>query len=585
MKITSLRASNFIGARHIDIELDLPILLVMGRMGAGKSSICHAVRMAFLGDPQRVKLKKDLDQLVTDGAKSGSITIAYTDRQEACEASFALPSGKRKGAPPVHPALACVLEVDRFVERMSADERRDILIAACKVEADPATLTRILGERGHDPKRIARLTPALAEGGCHAAHREAKTLAAEARGAWKQITGEVYGPVKAETWSAALPTPPQKPAVIEQARADAKAAAQQLEKLQIALGEARAQADRMSQLTKQRAVLADRAALLKRAKDKLAHDTGLLNGYRDELTALLERIGPQTGGPAPEELACPHCGGLCHVNGAKLVAVTEPRRASREERERALLLADNVKLMGNAVTNDERDITAAERAAEQLVDIDKEMGQAPVVELGQIQLDISQRRIVLDQLTTFIREQEAAIKHAEKAKANTAQAHSLYAQIEAWESMAAALAPDGIRSEFMVRAINAINDRCATTADVAGWPRVSLDSDMEIRFGGRTMDLLSRGEKLCTGILLAEAIGFFSGLRLLMIDDADALDQDVRQDLICLLHELSNRGELDTAIVLMVATKPPALLPDTVQLAFLEYGALKASATREEVAA
>ncbi|KAG0763715.1 hypothetical protein G6F22_018367 [Rhizopus arrhizus] len=75
MRISRLPAANFPGARAVDLVLRTPATLIAGPNGAGKSSIAEAVRLALLGMPERVGLKKEYGALVSDGAKLGAVTL------------------------------------------------------------------------------------------------------------------------------------------------------------------------------------------------------------------------------------------------------------------------------------------------------------------------------------------------------------------------------------------------------------------------------------------------------------------------------------------------------------------------------
>ncbi|KAG1308469.1 hypothetical protein G6F62_015027 [Rhizopus arrhizus] len=75
MRINRITTENFQGARAVDLDLRTPATLIAGLNGAGKSSIAEAVRLALLGTPERVGLKKEYGALVSDGAKLGAVTL------------------------------------------------------------------------------------------------------------------------------------------------------------------------------------------------------------------------------------------------------------------------------------------------------------------------------------------------------------------------------------------------------------------------------------------------------------------------------------------------------------------------------
>lgn len=75
MKITAIHASNFLGARAVDLQLTKRVNLIAGSNGAGKSSLRDAIALALTADLGRVSLKKDAPALVTDGADAAHVQV------------------------------------------------------------------------------------------------------------------------------------------------------------------------------------------------------------------------------------------------------------------------------------------------------------------------------------------------------------------------------------------------------------------------------------------------------------------------------------------------------------------------------
>ncbi|UTN73787.1 AAA family ATPase [Pseudomonas aeruginosa] len=100
MRITKLEITNFQGLRHAALDVSAPVLLVAGHNGAGKSSLLDAISMAFSGQPRRVSLKKEMDKLVTEGAKKGEARVEWLDAAyEVQVCGVALPTGKGSPLP------------------------------------------------------------------------------------------------------------------------------------------------------------------------------------------------------------------------------------------------------------------------------------------------------------------------------------------------------------------------------------------------------------------------------------------------------------------------------------------------------
>jgi len=204
MKLEQIKISNTLGARRVSIAVDTPIMLVCGRNGAAKSSINESVRMAFSGTGARVRSKKEYGQLVSEGAKTGQVTV----QTDLGKAEFVTPSGAwnisgelQRGMPD---ALPYVLDAQRFAQ-LSPEERRTFLfsMAGCKVE--PAEIERrMVEDRACDPVKAATVLPLL-RSGFPAAAEYAKTEATKAKGAWQTVTGERFGAKKGQDWTAPKP--------------------------------------------------------------------------------------------------------------------------------------------------------------------------------------------------------------------------------------------------------------------------------------------------------------------------------------------------------------------------------------------
>lgn len=196
MKIERIEITNFLGLRHLAVDVDAPVLLACGPNGVGKSSLIEAIRFALTGETPRVALKKDYPTLLSAGQTAGIVSIV-ADGQKITRN---VKTGSGTGAPDDLGALAYTLDAPRL-SRMDAKERRAALFGLMGVSFSSAVVAQELIERGHMADHVERIKPFL-KNGFDAASTEAKKLAAEARGGWKEVTGETYGAVKAGTWLA-----------------------------------------------------------------------------------------------------------------------------------------------------------------------------------------------------------------------------------------------------------------------------------------------------------------------------------------------------------------------------------------------
>ena len=194
MRINRITTENFQGARAVDLDLRTPATLIAGPNGAGKSSIAEAARLALLGTPERVGLKKEYGALVSDGAKLGAVTL---DLDEGA-VGISLPKGAQSGEAlvPQSPALPFVLAPERFAAA-KPDERRSLLFALTGTNVKADEIERRLLARGCAIALVTQINPILRTGFAGGAEF-AKSQATEAKGAWKAATGEQWGSQKAE---------------------------------------------------------------------------------------------------------------------------------------------------------------------------------------------------------------------------------------------------------------------------------------------------------------------------------------------------------------------------------------------------
>lgn len=201
MKLDKVQIRNFIGARDVEIEADAPVLVIAGDNGSGKSSTREAIYLAATGEMARIKLKKDYQEAVSDGAKSGQIVVTFGDET----ASFEIPSGKWGESKTLNdPAMRYCLDPARFAA-LDETERRRFLFALTGTTLNREELTRRLAQRGIAEDIIAQAIP-LTERGMDVAAKECANKARDSKAAWREVTGETYGSTKAETWRAEVPT-------------------------------------------------------------------------------------------------------------------------------------------------------------------------------------------------------------------------------------------------------------------------------------------------------------------------------------------------------------------------------------------
>lgn len=592
MKINHVRATNFIGARSIDVSIETPVTVFAGHNGAGKSSLAEAISAALTGDISRVSLKKEYGELVTSGKKKAEVVLS-TDHGEA---SIALPEAKWQGLPIHGDALPFVLRPSLFAS-MKDTERRTFLFGLTGIVLNSATVKQQLLERECNEKKVESVLPML-RSGFPAACDFAKDKAKEAKGAWKAVTNETWGKDKADGWEAEVPEYDAKRlvAVTEHlATVDGR-----IEDHSRTLGALQAKRDVYVKHTAAAESNATKAKELKRLTEKLAFDEAELAKAEQALTNAQQRAGT-----APRE-------GLVHdlARGVDyLLAFMEVDGQSDEERDARDALAAYEKqygkldqaggdaearaaipqltsardLMKRSVDNDKRlmdEAKAAAAALELSADIEKVTDEDVSGAQRSLEAARAQRKTLAEEQDKIRRQKLAADAAAETTK-KAAQHH---ADIADWLAIADQLAPDGIPGEMLANALKPINGHLAEYAQSTTWPAVTIDADMTIRYGGRLYTLCSESERWRADAMIAVAIAVLSGLKLVLLDRMDVLQISARGDLLAWLDELADFGDLDTVIAFGTLKQLPSGLASTTSAFWIENGAIVGAEATAEAA-
>ncbi|RSE88627.1 AAA family ATPase [Achromobacter denitrificans] len=583
MKINRITIENFQGVRAVDLDLRTPVALIAGANGAGKSSIAEAVRLAFLGTPERVGLKKEFGALVTDGAKVGAVVVDLADGT----VGISLPKGTQSGEAliPQSPALPFVLAPERFAAA-KPDDRRTLLFALTGTNVKADEIERRLLARGCSPLLVPGIKPIL-RGGFGAGAEYAKQQATEAKGAWKAATGEQWGSQKAEGWAAEVP--PFDQAALVGERASLATVEAKIEQATTAQGALQQKATHYADWQHQHSARQAQAAKLPALRQKLEYDL-------EEHGKLIQRVDAlqAKAGTGPRE-------GLVHelarclddayneekVNAAlpgpldmRILKVLDAYEAqygkldATGDAEASAALPNAIEardLMARSVENDRRDIAAAEAAAEQLGGNSQPEAIAPAdVEAARAKVTAlrAEQKTVNERVQALLNAKQAATSAAER----TASAARYHRDVLDWLAIGDALSPDGIPGEILAEALQPFNAKLAELADLAGWLAPAVSGDMTITWGGRPYRLLSESERWRVDALIGAALAEISRLRCLVLDRFDCLDLPGRGDALGMLDALGADGHLDTILVLGTLKAAPAAPSDTFTVHWIDQG-------------
>lgn len=562
MKLNRIEISNVIGIGRADLDLAKAVMVVSADNAQGKSSIADAISMAFLGKPRRVDAKKELAQLLHNGAEKGRVSIAFDDNDDGAE--FRLPKGDHHVSEFVGAEfMPFVLDPQKFAG-LSDDERRTMLFKLTAIKPSAKVVGEKLAERKIDEAMIEEILPMM-RGGFPAAAKECYARATQAKGVWRSITGSNWGSNIAEDWKAPAPedkVPTEKDlqdivAKVTKLQADMengiKFIGQQEELLKASAG----RTDRLVKAT-------DIAGLLKRRQAKLEADQAELTKWEEKLPGLQDAVTALKGATVP--LKCPCCDETLSMVDGNLVRYVGLKEGTGNISDAALELTkarEAVSLMRSTVAKDQEAIAESKAAAADVERIKEEAGESVDEDKLQRARDsVQKHRDLIAQHRVDFKALEDLKAAAAKVEEKTEKAAEAHATVKAWNSAGDALAPDGIPGELLNDALAPVNQSIAVLSGMCGWSKAVVESDMSITFGGRLYGLCSESERWRADCLITLAIAQISQLRLVMLDRFDVLDSKSRQRLLGMLLKLDQLGAMDTMIICGTMKQPMPASPN-----------------------
>ena len=562
MKLNRIEISNVIGIGRADLDMAKAVMVVSADNAQGKSSIADAISMAFLGKPRRVDAKKELGQLLHNGAEKGRVSIAFDDNDDGAE--FRLPKGDHHVSEFVGAdSMPFVLDPQKFAS-LSDDERRTMLFKLTAVKASPKLVGEKLAERGVDESLIEEILPMMRSGFPSAA-KECYARATQAKGVWRSITGSNWGTNVAEDWEAPAPegkVPTEKDlqeivAKVTKHQADLESGIKFIGEQEQAQRDHDGRAERLSKLV-------DTASLLKRRQAKLDADQTELAKWEAKLPDLQAAVTAVKGATVP--LKCPCCDETLSMVDGHLVKYVGLKEGTGKISDAALELTkakDAVNLLRSTVAKDQEAIAESKAAEQEAKRIRGEEGSAFDADKMQRARDsVQQLKDAIAQLRVDFKALEDLKGAAAKVDEKTNKAAEAHATVKAWNAAGDALAPDGIPGELLNDALAPVNQSIAVLSGMCGWAKAVVEPDMSITFGGRLYGLCSESEKWRADALIALAIAQISQLRLVMLDRFDVLDSKSRQRLLGMLLKLDQLGAMDTMIICGTMKQPMPASPN-----------------------
>lgn len=578
MKITHIDVKNFQGLHYAALTVSEPVLLVSGGNGAGKSSLLDAIAMAYTGNPSRVTLKRDIKNLITDGAKKGSISVHTSEGQFGTE----LPTTKTAVHFTGNNFLPFALDASAFAA-LDDKARRKLLFELTGASAKPQVIAEKLTSRGISAELIEQIKPLLLSG-FPAAAEHAKNLVSEARGGWKQATGETYGSAKAEGWEPEDTGIVINPEQLAKAKTDLAQLDADLNDSLETLGARKSEAAQAQQQVAKVAELQETASLLDRRQIKLDRDKADLASWQKQVELAREAGGSKKEGlihdmacaldeslavyPDLNEKVAPLLEAYTADHGAIGGSEGNPELAKRLSEFQGY-----VSKLTSAVANSERDLKASQNAVTALEALTAT--PAPTAEvIESAETAINELRQQRDKAKAAVTAMQDAEKSIAERDSTIRTAAALHGQVVAWGEIADALSPTGIPAEILQSALSPVNELLTELSKMAGWKEARITGDIEITYGERLYGLLSESEKWRTDTLLSIAVASLSGLRFVTLDRFDVLEPSARPQALKLLLQCASKELLDQAIMAGTMKEPMAKLPKGMQQTWIAEGVI-----------
>lgn len=547
--LTKLNIEGFLRVPYAAIDLTgAAIHAFYGLNEHGKSSIAEAVRFVYRGLSPRVSRKGDFEMLVTDGKRGGSVELVANDTSIRRNIkNGALTSRADMNFDDLH--------VDIQLGALPfglADENklRPLLLDLFKAKADEKIVYERLVAKGVNDDVLKLALPLIKKVGFSTAHDQAKAKKSEATGAWRNITGESYGHVKAETWKPdLLDVPAPSDEQIDKMSAEVDRLAAMRDSYQIALTAART--------TLQLAGTVSDGTTVEDAQSALAVAEDQLRECQEQIDATVERYKQAIeqdeerlrtteralidAKNSATQLTCPCC-----QAAVQIVMVDREPVLERAVNERAG--ATNVAAAASAVNMARQALQARKQGRETtMAGLNQARGQAqdavqqerntldnakrlqhlPKVtqaELEELQSELELVNGPLANAKSLLDEMQLKRKHIGDAREDEKNAKEQHRLAQQWALVEEACGPtsSGIPAELVGRITEPMNEAIKQIADLWGQYSVIITPDMQVQSDtGRAYALMSESARWRADAMIQLALAQLTTLKVVVIDRFD----------------------------------------------------------------
>lgn len=349
--------------------------------------------------------------------------------------------------------------------------------------------------------------------------KDAKGYGQKQKGAWESITGEkAYQPTGADTWRPKTADWDDEllTTSVETLEAEVVEAHQTLE-AEIAKGAVdKAEVNRLQQVAD-----SYKAGEHNKARDTLAQYEVEIPKEEAKLAAL----------PKPEDVpiivSCDHCGAdnqlvighgqdgtTTYALRAQIEGISAEENAARRK-----AIADQQGIVSRYKTQRDNYARMVER-----FQADKEAAAAAKAKLDELLAAPDNSEAI-----EAARSKLAQAKGRLEAKLQKDKADKAHRNVQNNQRLIDILAPDGLRRKKLVDVVESFNGGIlGPLCEAAGWQPVTIDEDMQFRYGGFPHHLLAESHQYRVRVVVQTAMARLDSSAMVVIDGADVLDRKAR---------------------------------------------------------
>jgi hypothetical protein len=590
--LKGFKITNFMGIAEAEVDLTAPLNIFCGTNEAGKSSIRDAILWAFCGNARDLKTHASQQSLIREGAKVAEVTVYLTDGHAFTRRKTQKTAATVMGdIPDIGLSPTILFDPYTFLS-WPEDQRRELLFKVIpglhpteqnvfdRLIRWPVVEAIQMDDENTQPletsplgiiKSIARMAASHgfpgAEKECVTKRREAKRVRDEYKGAMEPEKTLTIDGQEFDIPTLNLPA-------IEATLKDLQAQKDDLLR-QKGAGESRAKrlATVQGQLEKigtpaipdtaEIGKLEDEIQATKKAIEIIAREIGLATVKSQTFPTICPAI-------TLEQVPCPKAG---QKVGAEPPALGVLGTLMQNRDGLAKKLRDLTAEQGNIKSQAETyQVLMAKKA-----NLEEELARLQTEPEAGADLDteIATRQRRIDRGQAF----QAAVAsyniHLAQYQDTLAKLAAAEQEVIIYDALQKALAPDGIPSQMIAEALDGINELLEEAASYFFPGRyLHLTGDLGIVLQNSPYVTLSKSAKYRVGIAFQYALARLTGARILLLDEADILDDDRQGDLIKFL--LAKVADFDQIMVFMTCTEPPDFVWDgnEMQVWWLENGVI-----------